>query len=696
INPAAAQIVSMLPAANLPGTSNNLIGSVPLRDDNHRMDGRIDERFSEKTTGFIRYGFTEGSLDQGSLLGALGNPVSSEFRAMNGVASISVVALPSLVGEFRVGYDRYRNQLSPWGDFSSLSSLAGLGFANGLPSINIAGYTSLGFAPNVPSKQVDNVYDGATNWISHFGINKVSFGVSARALEVNGIGNPFFSSNGSFVFGPGSTLNSTASGATLSSAALQANAFASFLTGTPSESGISNYTLNPGYRQKQYAAYLTDTVNIFQRLWVELGVRYDIFSPLQPANTGGAIIFDPFSNTSTTTGSNQLSNNIYRYDLNNVAPRVGLAFRPVDRLVFRAGYGIHYFALPFAMMPFNPLTQSVQNGMTGGLGYTPFTTPTVPASTGTNVAANTPYLYGPRDFNTPYVQTFSAMIQGDLGNGFLLDVGYVGNVGRQLPYEAALTGQPGSGLSGLAFATRTANSYEIAPGLNSNYNSLQVNITKKFGAGLALTAAYAYSKALDDGFNLLDPYDRSNNYGPADWDRTHILSVTHVWQLPFGPGRGHLTSGWAARAFGDWQLNGIFHWSTGSPFTVTADPLACACLGATAVPAMYTGSSFGSGVSGSSFNPNLFSTPMAGTFGTLSRNAFRGPDLQSYNAALFRNFTVNENIKLELRGEVYNLTNSANLQNPVSNIMSPGFGSSVGNINGMAGRQFQVAARILF
>jgi hypothetical protein len=67
-----------------------------------------------------------------------------------------------------------------------------------------------------------------------------------------------------------------------------------------------------------------------------------------------------------------------------------------------------------------------------------------------------------------------------------------------------------------------------------------------------------------------------------------------------------------------------------------------------------------------------------------------------YNAALFRNFAMTENIKLEFRGEVYNLTNTTNLANPISNSGMPGFGTSVGSFNGLAGRKFQVAGRILF
>src|SRR5207248_1739737 len=154
----------------------------------------------------------------------------------------------------------------------------------------------------------------------------------------------------------------------------------------------------------------------------------------------------------------------------------------------------------------------------------------------------------------PYLQTFSAMVQGDLGNGFLLDIGYVGNVGRQLPFSTTQTGLPGSGLTA-QIAARTARLIETGTGLTSNYNSLQVNLTKRFAAGLSFAGAYTYGKALDYGFNLLDPFSRSNNYGPADWDRTHILSVSHDWRLPF---KGE---GWVGRAVADWEITGILRWA---------------------------------------------------------------------------------------------------------------------------------------
>ena len=91
LNATSQRILAAIPAANQPGGSNNLVGSVRLLDDTHRLDGKLDHRFSEKSTGFLRYGFTESSVNQGSLLGPVGSPLDSEFRGMNAVGSITQI-----------------------------------------------------------------------------------------------------------------------------------------------------------------------------------------------------------------------------------------------------------------------------------------------------------------------------------------------------------------------------------------------------------------------------------------------------------------------------------------------------------------------------------------------------------------------------------------------------------------------------
>jgi hypothetical protein len=675
------------------------VGPIRLLDDNHRIDGKIDERFSEKSTGFLRYGYSQASVDQGSLLGPLGAPLNAEFRAMNAVGSVTHIFTKNFLAELRLGYDRYRNRIAPWdlalpGNFTTA-------FPNGVPSINIFGFSSIGVPANVPRKEIDNVYDGTAAFMWHTGMHSLKFGVYGRELQSNGFANPYFSGLGSFLFGPGATLGTAASASNLTAAQLQANAFAAFLTGSPSQAGISGFFGTPTYRERQFGAYLTDTINLFHRVYLELGVRWDVFFGPESGVRGGTVVFNPATNTAIPQGFNNISARIARTNLDNVAPRIGLAFRPFDRFVFRAGYGLHFFALPFSLEPFNPAMFGTQLGIAGGLGSVPFTVPTVPTLAGAT-APNLPFFVTTgRDLPTPYVQTFSGGFQGDLGNGFLMDIGYVGNLGRELPYLIPVTGAPGTGLAGLAAAGfpagRTAEITTYGTGLTSNYNSLQVNLTKKFGAGLAFSGAYTFGKALDYGTALIDPFNRRFNYGPADWDRTHILSISHVWKLPFGPGttRGH--SGWASRVFADWELNGILRWATGTPYTVTFDPTACNCLGLPGVPATFNSPFVTNSLNGSaSFNPNQFAAPAAGTFGALSRNAIRGPDFFVYNAALFRNFTIRENTKLELRAEAYNVTNTTNPVNPVANASLAGFGSTLGSVDGLAGRQFQVAIRILF
>ena len=295
-------------------------------------------------------------------------------------------------------------------------------------------------------------------------------------------------------------------------------------------------------------------------------------------------------------------------------PGSGLAFRPISRLVFRAGYGIHYFPVPFFLTSFNPATPGTQAGIAGGIATTAFAIPTAP-STG-STAPNLPFIVSPRDMATPYLETFSTMVQADLGKGFLMDLGYVGNLGLKLPCAIAQSGLAGSGLTGQA-GGRTAALTQANTGVTSNYNSLQVNLTKKFAAGLSFAGAYTYGKALDYGTNLINPFSRASNYGVADWDRTHILSVSHDWRLPFKKG------GWVGRALADWELTGILRWATGTPYTVTADPLACACLGVSAVPAAFSNTAAVSAIGGSGFfNPNLFGSPSAGTSETSTAMVF--------------------------------------------------------------------------
>ncbi len=684
-NPASVRILSLLPLPNQPGDANNLVGSAMLREDQHRMDGKVDHRFSEKSTGFFRYGFTHGSVDQGSQLGALGNAAQAGLRNHNAVASLTQSFSNSLAAEFRLGYSRYRNEITPTAlDGTINSDLSAIGFTQGLPQINITGFGTLGLPSNYPSKPVNNTYEAATNWNWHNGMHHLKVGAQVVHIRADGFIDPAFSQRGTFNFGPGATSSPSGTGSIHN---FSNNSFAAFLLGRPTNSGVSIYEQNPTYRQNLTSGYVTDTINLWKTVHLELGVRYDVFSPLRTRRDNGAASFDLAANTRS------LSNGAGDYDLNNIAPRVGIVLRPIERIAIRAGYGLQYFSTPFLYAGLNQAAIATQSGLFGGFGSAPFALPSINSNTSTNQ----PFAQISKDSQTPYVQSFNFMVQSDLGNGFLMDIGYVGNLGRQLPYNRAMNfALPGAAGNGLPFSQfgRTAGIDARGTGLNSNYNALQVNLTKRFAAGLSMAGAYTYGKVLDTGFNQVNPLNTRNNYGPADFDRTHILAVSHLWQLPFGAGSRFLSDGPLSQFLGSWQLNGILRWATGSAYSILSDPLSCNCLGVTSVRA---GGSTGRSINGQAgFDPANFSNPTSGTFGMIGRNVYRGPDFFTYDTSLFRSFPVGESFNFELRAEAYNVTNNTNLANPVALLSSRGAGQSTRTINGAFGRQFQLGVRLLF
>ena len=352
INPTARAILAQLPLPNQPGNGNNLVGGALLRQDSHRFDGKIDHRFSEHSTGFVRYGMTQADVERGSLLGLLGDAAQAGLRNHNAVASLTQSFTNHVAGEFRAGYSRYRNLIQPLGYATAFNqTLAAQGFANGLPQINIAGFGTFGLPGNYPSKPVHNTFDFATNWNWHNGMHHLKFGAQAIYLRADGFDAGPFSPRGTFFFGPGGTSSPSSINVIDQSGA---NAFASFLTGTPTVAGVSSFGQTPTYRQGYVSGYVTDTINLWQRAHFEIGLRYDVFSPLQTRLAGGSVTFDPSTNQLTRSGSGGLDAFANaNYDLNNIAPRVGFVFSPVSRVAIRAGYGVQYFAVPIVASALN-------------------------------------------------------------------------------------------------------------------------------------------------------------------------------------------------------------------------------------------------------------------------------------------------------------------------------------------------------
>ena len=704
LNPTAASIASMLPTPNLPGYVDNYVSNTPFRNDGSKIDAKIDHRFSDRTSAFLRYGFSNfGATDESPLGSAIGAGLSDRLIAQNAIADVTHELTPSLVTDFRFGYNRYDQNLR----FSGNQSALGL-TSNDLIGMNISGMLPVGAPAYLPENGIDNTFDWTWNWSYHTTRHNIKWGVDIRRIRSDSFTEtPFmsqFGPNGTAYFGPGTTL---ASGTPLSQYSEFYNSFAGFLAGAPSQVGSSSYLTTPTLRQTEYSAWVGDTLKFMQRFTVDLGLRYDIFSPIASANTGGLQYYDPNTDTFSYSGIGGTPMSSSLYQLHNFAPRIGIAGAITRKTAVRASYGITYFHNPYLYSGLmEPAIGSVA-GVQGTYGIAPITGtlgPTISPTTTTGSLVNgtpgnnLPATVLERNFPIPYLQQFSAQVQQEFYWGTVFSVGYVGNVDRHLGYfEELNTAMPGTGVAGLPLIGlgRTASTLLVNNGLNSNYNSLQVSLNKRFSQGLSFMASYTWAKSLGyiAGNNyLLNPANLSSNYGPSDWDRQNVFTVSHLWEIPFG----HNGNSLASTLLGGWQLNGIFTWTTGSPLTITADPIGCNCPNST-VFASLTGAPVSLVNSGPSFlNPAAFTAPPVGTNGTVGRGSIFGPGYRNYDLSLFKNFRYREHYNIELRGEAYNLTNSPRFINPVTNISAADFGQSVSTMNGAFGRQINLGLRLMF
>jgi hypothetical protein len=253
----------------------------------------------------------------------------------------------------------------------------------------------------------------------------------------------------------------------------------------------------------------------------------------------------------------------------------------------------------------------------------------------------------------------------------------------------------------------------------SAYNSLQVRLTRQFGA-LRATANFTWSKAMDNDLSAatggegngfaapLDSYNEALDRGRSNFDIPKAFTMTSQYTLPIGKGHrfGDTMPRWANSVFGGWDVGSLWIWESGSPFTVSSGRN----TGPSTVNtwADYTGSrNVGSVMtSNNGIGPGVyyftpaeilnFGEPAAGTFGTSGRNTFRGPRFFNLDASLVKRFELMERKFLTFRLEAYNLPNNVDFANPSVNF--GGNASAFGKIGGVVNnpRIVQLALRFDF
>jgi hypothetical protein len=253
----------------------------------------------------------------------------------------------------------------------------------------------------------------------------------------------------------------------------------------------------------------------------------------------------------------------------------------------------------------------------------------------------------------------------------------------------------------------------------SNYEAIQALLHKPFGNGLALEAAYTFSRLKDDmdtsGFGnqfgavyYQDAYNPHANYALSNFDRPHSFKGSLIYAVPLGKGHQYMNSTWADAALGGWQASASWFAESGAPFTVimnNATPSGALCNGCALYPNLVGNPHVSNQSIKQWFNQLAYAPPPVDTFGNNKRNSLRGPRLSDVDFSLAKSWGLPgwEQGKLQLRMDAINVLNHPSFRNPSNNLNPTALASgtpdpSVGQITEttITGRTIQLGARFSF
>jgi hypothetical protein len=299
---------------------------------------------------------------------------------------------------------------------------------------------------------------------------------------------------------------------------------------------------------------------------------------------------------------------------------------------------------------------------------------------------------------------YSFAVERQLLKDMSLNLGYSGNrtIHNQLISvpENVPTPGPGNVQSRRPFPQWGAAGISLSDGVAS-YNALQVTLEKRMGSGVYALVSYTRAKCLDNGSVESGPPTLTllgQNYGLCSYDITNNLTISSVYQLPFGKGRTFLNSsnGVVNALVGGWELAGVFVDRTGQPFTPTLSSDVANTGVSGQWPNRIASGKLSSPTPAKWFDPTAFVSPTQYTYGNSRRNILRADGLVDLDATVKRTFALGDSKsrQLEMRFESFNLANHPTFSAPNATIGSSSAGKVTSTLN--ANRIFQAAAKIYF
>jgi hypothetical protein len=773
-NPVALYLFSNPKAYPLPnnptsdplGIQGNFIGPTGSFSRNDQGDAKIDWKLRESDSVAFRY--SQGYAQDGQTT----DPLPIQFPIANNYpdhffdANWRHTFSPAIVNLFTANYGRIRFNNGVSTDPSGIFGLTGnqlvgipgnpqqtAGFSSqNMDGTGGAGYPD-GFGTN-PSPEIfiDNIFGYSDYLTWQKGRHLLKFGGEFLRYQQNSFypGNDgelgAFNYNGQFTASPLPDQPSTP------------YPFADFLVDRAQDVQIGAVGGRTGQRQWRDGVFAQDDYKARPNLTLNIGIRWEFDQPIYEVNNKMANI-DMQSKQIIYAGVDGNSRALYDPTYTQFQPRVGFAYQPTARTVIRAGYGISSYVegtganLRLTQNP--PFHTDFEKtavspvGTENNVGQVTSYSPGVyyQASNGfptTQVPATTFYVW-PKNFKPSITQEFSLTTEYQLNSTASFQLGYVGIIGHHLtdPYWGNQKPSPDApapyanivGDGGVIKITQTESA--------SNYNALQAVFRQRFRAGLELTANYTFSKSLTDdiGFygvsNIFsgqyyqqNAYDMRSEWGLAGMDTKHNISVTGVYELPFGRGKRFGTNWnyYTNSLLGGWKLSGADIYYSGFPVTISANsnysslvnafggaarpnqlshlhaehksinayygtdvqPIAVTVTnpdGSTTINEVPTYCAADKTISeanrtGLTTQPCVFQDQSFSSFGSLRPGSLRAPSFQNIDMSLSKTFGVWKEHTLAFRIDAFNTFNIADYAPPDSNMIDTNFGQITGTVNG--------------
>jgi len=689
--------------------SNNFLDSFPNAHPDYYPTTRVDHNFRNGKDIISARDTYRHQNEDGNANGLPGYDTVQNRNTTNAYISETHLFSPTLVNEFRVGYNRDFSAyygvskgaavLADWG--LQLPHLDALENFNGFPQVNFQNFTSL--TNNTEDGWAQDTMEYLDNLTWTRGRHTIKVGGSYRHYKVN---EPSINNAGQ-QFG----YNNFTNFGTRDANGDGGFDYASFLLGIPWQSGTEDRSQNIIDRYHTSALYIQEDWHATSKLTVNLGLRWektsmpvdqnDMRYTFDPANGDLVVptqkvidtLVSPVFPTNipiiTAAQAGYPSRSLVQGD-QNWGPRAGFAYRLPYKMVIRGGGGLFYTPLltwavinSYAGGPFQ-LDESFTNRIVNGAPAFQFPNPDALFGTGSFPGVGVGGLAS--SVRTPYTEQWNFTLEKELGNKTVVRANYRGHHTLETLYYADLNQPHVSSDPNNEWNVVYPNFWNAYVGKNGGSeigHLFEFQLQRKYSKGLTFDLGYTHAKVVTDleGSDIMYwpgyTWDINRDSGNAGNVSRHRFVGTAIWDLPFGTGKqfGASLPKLLQYTLGNWQTSYVVVLQSGQ----FLDPSCGSCPDTSYArvydrPDLVGNPTLSNANATLWFNPKAFAIPQIGTLGDSAPGVIVGPGLANVDFGVFKYFPIREKIRLKMKMTATNFFNHPNLGNPNTDFLSPNAG----------------------